>query len=325
MIELKRDKLLFSFPEIHRAAHCKIEFQRTLRIPDDNREYPLPPGLGRFPLQHVDDHGHQLPPSWRQHGGVFLPIYQSEALWIRFNSDYPFAIKVAAGKINAVTGEPWNNGLSFQDYVTIPSQPWLDGFCVRRGQIRQFVAVPLGAGLTAEEQLTGEGVHGGLQIIAYPMRAEYYDDMISMQEATLMEACAAGTVTRRRAGGEMGMAPGGLMRQEIAADPYGIDAWDLSASSRCFVHLADALSYFRITGRKPPSKPPTARQYTQAGLPWFDYYGTDQQILNGAKNLAQLDSLAAKLIKDQQPPLEDNDPVTPKQVVKLGTIREGDF
>lgn len=55
MIELKRNQLIFSFPEVHPGARLTVEFQRTLRIPDDGRTYPLPPGLGRFPLQHVDD------------------------------------------------------------------------------------------------------------------------------------------------------------------------------------------------------------------------------------------------------------------------------
>jgi len=118
-----------------------------LRIPDDNREYPLPPGLGDFPLAHVDDYADRLPASWRTHGGVFLPMYQAEALWINFNGfdDYPFAVKIAAGKIDAVTGEPWSPKLSDdpQNYVVVPEQPWLDGFCVRKGAIRQFVAMPL--------------------------------------------------------------------------------------------------------------------------------------------------------------------------------------
>jgi hypothetical protein len=28
-----------------------ISFHRTLRVPDDGRTYPLPPGLGRFPVR----------------------------------------------------------------------------------------------------------------------------------------------------------------------------------------------------------------------------------------------------------------------------------
>ena len=59
MIELKRDHLIFRFPEVHKDAECRISFQRTLRIPDDNRDYSLPPGLGEFPLNLVDDYGEQ--------------------------------------------------------------------------------------------------------------------------------------------------------------------------------------------------------------------------------------------------------------------------
>ena len=57
-----------------------------------------------------------------------------------------------------------------QDYMVVPGQPWLDGFCVEKGLIRQFVAMPLGEGYTPEEQLTGEAEHGGLQIAVYPMK-----------------------------------------------------------------------------------------------------------------------------------------------------------
>lgn len=56
MIELRGDRLVFQFPEVHMDAKCRTEFQRTLRIPDDHRHYPLPPGLDRFPLNHVDDY-----------------------------------------------------------------------------------------------------------------------------------------------------------------------------------------------------------------------------------------------------------------------------
>ena len=56
MIELKNDSLVFSFRDVHPSATLSIDFQRTLRIPDDDKTYALPPGLGRFPLRHVDDH-----------------------------------------------------------------------------------------------------------------------------------------------------------------------------------------------------------------------------------------------------------------------------
>ena len=80
MIELDSDQLMFRFPEVHADALCRIEFQRTLRIPDDNREHYLPPGLGRFSMSQVDDYSGQVPDAWCSHGGVFLPMYQAEAL-----------------------------------------------------------------------------------------------------------------------------------------------------------------------------------------------------------------------------------------------------
>lgn len=82
MKELKADGLVFSFPGVHTDARLSIEFQRTLRIPDDGSDYPLPPDLGRFPLRHVDDFAENVPAQWIRQGGVMLPMYQSEALWL---------------------------------------------------------------------------------------------------------------------------------------------------------------------------------------------------------------------------------------------------
>ena len=65
MVELRGDRLTFSFPAVHEQARGSLSFQRTLRIPDDNREHSLPPGLGDFPLHHVDDHIDRLPSQWR--------------------------------------------------------------------------------------------------------------------------------------------------------------------------------------------------------------------------------------------------------------------
>lgn len=31
----------------------EVSFHRTLRLPDDGRDYPLPPTLGRFPVARI--------------------------------------------------------------------------------------------------------------------------------------------------------------------------------------------------------------------------------------------------------------------------------
>ena len=87
MITLENDRLTFRFPAVHKHAICSIDLQRTLRIPDDGANYPLPPGLGRFPLRHLDDYAGRLPPESLKRGGVIMPMHQSEALWIRFGTN----------------------------------------------------------------------------------------------------------------------------------------------------------------------------------------------------------------------------------------------
>ncbi len=326
MIELRGSRLVFRFPEVHEDAVLEVEFQRTLRIPDDNREYPLPPGLGSFPLLHVDDHAERLPPAWRRRGGVFLPMHQAEAMWIAFEADYPMAVKIAAGKINALTGEPWRDELTEepQDYLVAPEQPWLDGFCVRKGLIRQFVAMPLGEGYSAEEQLTGEAQHGGLQIAVSPMTAEEWE---AIQKELVRARHADLSYAPLDAAPEMGLAPGGLMRQEIYEDPHGFDAWELGVRSRCYVHILNSAQFLAATGARPPQEPPTALEYAEAGLPWFEYYGGDLEALEGAKILAGLDSVAQATFKKGVGVLPGNEPVTPTVVETLAArqVREGDF
>ena len=342
MIELRHDALEFSFPSVHRSARLSIDCQRTLRIPDDDRTYHLPPGLGRFPLRHVDDVHRTVPTKWLEHGGVILPMYQAEAMWINFDSEYdaerdvpyPFAVRIAAGKINAVTGQQWTNQLHAdpQDYLVAPMQPWLDGFCVTKGTIRQFVAMPLGRGYTAEELITGEGEFGGVQVVVYPMKREAFERRFPRtartrltQRESLIDACM--TI---EASPSMGLGAGGRMRQEVYDDPYVFDDWDQSQNARCFIHILNSEMWRAVTGEAAPTPPPTAAQYTKAGLPWFEYYGEGASvegspILRGIKSVFQLGQ------KWGETPLPENDPVSSEKVVTLrkglakDQVREGRF
>ena len=170
--------------------------------------------------------------------------------------------------------------------------------------------------------MTGEAEHGGLQIVVYPMKAALYGAKGKEAYGIMYSPPAAQAPPR-----EMGLAPGGLMRQEIYEDDYGFDAWDTTVRSRCFVHILNSVQFFNVTGANPPTEPPSARNYTKAGLPWFDYYGGDLKALKGAQKLAGLDSVAAKKLKKGEGVLPDNEPVQPKVVKKLGKgkVREGEF
>ncbi len=320
MITLEEDRLEFRFPEVHEKAHCSIEFQRTLRIPDDGQDYPLPAGLGRFPLRHLDDYAPRLSEEWLRRGGVVMPMHQAEAMWINFESGsgYPFAVKIATGKISAITGEPWVDHLNTdpQDYVALPEQPWLDGYCVEQGSVRQFVAMPLGQGYTVEEQLRGGGKHGGLQIVAYPMKVERYEELIANQPEVLY-SCLSDRVSVCEESMGMGLAPGGRMKQEIYDDIHGLDAWDQRHAGRCFVSIVNSVQWLAVTGEMPPSDPPTAKQYTEAGLPWFDYYGGDVQAVAGAQKLRAARSVAKIGMEKDEMPLPGNETLNVTHVIGL--------
>lgn len=345
MIELKKDRLVITFPEIHPEAKLSIEFQRTLRIPDDGKTYSLPPGLGEFPLEHVDDHAANVPSRWLQRGGVMLPMYQSEAMWLRFESEtipehwesYPFAIKVAAGKQCAISGEPWREGIqrSPQNYMVSPTQPWLDGFSVAKGTIRQFVAMPLGSGYSAEEQLTGKAEHGGLQLAIYPMKRKVFERRFPKQKRhrVLRRGAAGGYASEQilcLMDADMGLAPGGTMRQEIYDDPFAFSDWEPNGS-RCFVHLCNSLVWSSVTGKNPPHPAPTAKRYTDAGLPWFDYYDETASVNSGSQKLSQLKSVVELSSQKGDVVLPENESVSPDNLVVyrkgLGRhqIREGAF
>lgn len=331
MIETTQEHnaLKFSFPEVHPAARLTVRFKRTLRVPDNAEQHPLPAGLGDFPLRHVDDFGSRVPASWKEHGGVMLPMYQAEAMWIAFESEsvdgyspYPFAVKIATGKVNAVTGGAWSDELHRepQDYLVVPEQPWLDGYCVGEGTVRQFVAMPLGAGRTAEEQLTGEGTIGGLQIAVYPMTRMAFDRIYPLKERGEWSRHYVTQPCEMTEAG-LGVAPGGKIEQELYQDRFAPEDWTRQGGSRCFLHLADSMLWRQITGEAPPPTPLTAEAYAAHGLPWFDYY-SEAPAIDGGGNLGQaLKSIGEMNGSVENPGLTKDEQVVPTKVVPLGPAR----
>jgi hypothetical protein len=270
----------------------RITFQRTLRIPDDGRDYPLPPGLGAFPLRRVEDYADRVPALWRERGGVLLPMYACEAMWLSFQSAWPpCALKVGVGKVCAVTGKPWKESLRrrTQDYVVPGSQPWLDGICVSEGRIRQFVAMPLGLGTTVEEQVARTQDVGGLQLKVFPAKPGRFPPRASARRARCAPAPMLAECAAPSPG--MGLAAGGSMRQRIHADPHGRDSWDPSRTERVFVHLVDSLSWRSITGEEPPKTPVSVEQYRRHGLPWFELYDEHVPALRGGEKLNKVKGL----------------------------------
>ncbi|MEU9146362.1 hypothetical protein [Streptomyces sp. NPDC048349] len=290
----------------------QIRFMRTLRLPESGT-HALPPGLGEFPLRRVEDYPDTAPPEWLAKGGVMLPVYLREAMWLSFGrSAEPAALQVGVGKVCAVSGERWTGRLDRdpQNYVVLPRQPWLDGINSGDGTVHQFVAVPLGLGATVEGQVTGEETTGGVQLQAFPLGEQALAEWRRAQrEARSGPRYGAGPAAPAGfAGGPppmpmaappqgglpapgtapvpgappaapaMGLGVGGSMRQEVYRDDRPLSAWAKEPAARVFVHLVTPPAWRRITGEEAPPSPVDRAAYTQAGLPWFDYYdesGTD--------------------------------------------------
>ncbi len=330
-LDLDGQTLTFTFPEIHEEAVLHVTFHRTLRVPDDGQQHYLPPGLGSFPMRDIADLGERAPEAWRKRGGVVLPMWQAEACWVSFSSpdDYPMAVKVAAGKINAVNGTPWTDALNYedQDYMEVPGQPWLDGFCVAKGVVRQFVAMPLGKGYTAEGQITGVEEFGGVQLLVRPLKATVWEKRkarLSRSRAShmndLMDVTCSSPVFQA-----MGLAPGGAIRQQINEAEEKPQDWAPAESRvRCFVHIANSEQWAQLTGTVPPTLPPTASQYASAGLPWFDFY-SDKPAINGTSPLSKLQTVKTIGANQGELPLghdETFDLPTPVVLGKTTTVAE---
>jgi len=307
--------------EIRFGDALTVGFERTLRVPDDGKTYSLPPGLGVFPVFRVEDYAKRVPAAWREHGGVFIPMYQREALWICFSGRWwkPSAVKVGIGKINAVSGQPWDEGLCDdpQDYVVCPHQPWLDGINAGEGYIKQFVAMPLGEGYTIEGQLTGKEEFGGVQLIVFEPKPGRFPDEPPKLPAIYGEHYDGLRLCRPA---PMGLAAGGRIRQKIYPDPYGADTWDLTNSGRVWVHIVNNEMFRQITGREPPPTPISARDYTAFGLPWFELYDEDKGDLDAAGKLKSIKSVKQTDQAKYGAGLQDDDPVEvpADQTIHLG-------
>ncbi len=152
-----------------------IKFQRTTRLPDDGQTYSPPSAWGQLPLRSVDDFAETAPAAWLRKGGVIMPLARSEALWIWFPSRYRFATKIGAGKLDALSGEPWSSDLQRQPqkYLVAPGPPWSENAEV----LRRYVALPPGTDDAVNALRADRADAGGIQFQVVPLRAEsYYDE-----------------------------------------------------------------------------------------------------------------------------------------------------
>ncbi|KAF2178128.1 hypothetical protein K469DRAFT_676307 [Zopfia rhizophila CBS 207.26] len=216
-----------------------VSFQRTTRMPDDNKLHQLPASLGTCDLFNVNAYADRLPDNITEVGGVFLPMWQREAVWINFDMGVgrwatKYAVRVFVGRVNAVSGllmdedpSQKEGQNSQQDYVVIPGQQWLDGICVAPGVVRQFVAMPLGSGYTVEGQKSSEEKYGGLQIEVIPelrtvlrFWTRNNDDHVKLSATGSVNLDRAKGLDEMKTPAELGLRSGDKIRSYPAAMIY---------------------------------------------------------------------------------------------------------
>lgn len=282
-VTVQRDQL--SFGKIF-----QVSFMRTLRVSETGLN-ALPPGFGRFPVRNVAHLGNAAPLAMRQRGGVALPMYQCEALWMHFSCSVPVAVQIGAGLRCAVTGGAWAERLRRrpQNYVNAQEQPWLDGFKTAAGEVRQFVAAPLGKGATVEEQLSDAPPVGGIQVQVWELTPEAFarwHKQSSREETYGPMICYSSTDRTIRESSPMGLGAGGRIRQEIYRDTFQSSDWRDEPSARAWVHLVAANEWTALTGEPRPATPVNTDAYVRAGLPWYDYFNADLEDVAPSEALA---------------------------------------
>lgn len=207
-------------------TYLHISFMRTVRIPEDGKNYDLPPNLGTFPLFNIQPFSDRLPPSIVAQGGLFLPMYQMEAMWINFDciEGRKFIIRPFLGGVNGISGEGtvgdmgslirrMNRLTPTQDYIVLPEQMWLDGISTSPGIVKQFVATEMAPprreisegsrnkpgsrntksqiGASIEWQVTRQDSVGGIQLQIIPMF-----DVDSMFAGSIKNVCRSSLESR---------------------------------------------------------------------------------------------------------------------------------
>jgi hypothetical protein len=266
--------------EIRIGSSFALSLHRTLRLPSDDLIYPLPPSFGSFPIFPVEPYAARLPDGWHRPNAVFVPLWQREAMWLSFAAApaCPNAVTISVGRTNAVSGAADAPDLRRpQNYVVCPPQRWLDGVNTGGGTVRQFVATPVGRGATVDEQLAREGV-SGIRVRAYEFKRPVARRLDDGAPATIPAAAAT----------ELGIAPGGTMRQKIYVDQLGPQAWAPDHYGEVFIHLLNSTAFQDVTGHAPSPTPIDVATYMRLGLPWYNFYDDELGTVDAPEALRDL-------------------------------------
>lgn len=162
------------------SNNLSVVLHRIPRVKASDKMDHNIPSLGTLKVHRVDDYLDTVPPAWKHLGGIFVALYQSEALKIVFencittnNDDTytnenelpPKAIKLAYGNINAKTGQAWkrdSKNLGEHFFVYPHKREHIDGVINSNDDLHQFCSSTL-----QDDILSHDTTSETMQIVMY--------------------------------------------------------------------------------------------------------------------------------------------------------------
>lgn len=119
---------------------------------------------------------------------------------------------------------------------------------------------------------------------------------------------------------EMGIAPGGLIKQCILQDMYPASAWDSKRTLMFHVQILNSELFHAVTGKAPPESPITADTYSQHGLPFYKIYDEKSSIKGdfmNIKSIKEIDKTKNKSGPGQKEQKQDEEPTYNNPIILL--------
>jgi hypothetical protein len=253
-----------------------VKFQHPPRPPGDAKIYVFSTGLEELPLRPATDFPDAPPAPWLKQTDFLMPMDASDPFLIRFTSNYPFAVKLAAGNLDAVTGESSLSGLQKEprNYLVV------SGESTTRGVKERSFVLPLDVGCAVHEQFFADQKIGRIDLQICPLHVESYfrEEVAHSIPPTLREYFAwfvyAPSVRARlgkmqlldeQQGNECLTDESGAIllgrKFEDEFDPQYIEElvdlrevadWDQTETKSCSVHVCNPSVWRKITGMNPP-------------------------------------------------------------------------
>ncbi len=123
-----------------------------------------------------------------------------------------------------------------------------------------------------------------------------YFSLLNIEEPRILFQPAAGYEDAFPSSDEnisMAIAAGGSIKQEVFADTYGPETWDVNNSRLVTIHMVNSIAYESITGEPPPPSPISKEDYEYHGIPWYSNYSESSPKLKAASAFRRILGVSA--------------------------------